>query len=276
VALNKRSELDVSKAEGMPTRWSRMDRIASFPEGRRNMGKGRYFMGRTMATVGVQGVARLGLVAALLVTGLLLAAPSAQAITFDLTSCHVTGGCGTQTVFGTVTLTQNGANVDVVVSLAGGNRFVETGSADQQLFKFNATGVVAADIVNEATANPLNAVAGGLQGSAGAFNGDGTGPFGFGIECVTSANCNGGSTPVFTGLTFTVLGATIAELTVANSGGNIFVADVLIASNGFTGPVDVTAPIPEPGTLLLLGSGLAGVGLWGRKKFMSKFMRTRA
>ncbi len=44
-------------------------------------------------------------------------------------------------------------------------------------------------------ANPLNAVAGGLQGSAGAFNGDGTGNFGFGINCVIASNCNGTSAP---------------------------------------------------------------------------------
>src|SRR5262249_25749663 len=114
--------------------------------------------------------------AVLAVTGLLASAP-AQAITFDLLSCHI-GSPGTcppaGTSFGAVTLTQNGANVDFDVELTGGNRFVETGSADFQLFKFNGTGIVAADIVNEATKNPLNAVAGGLQGSAGAFSGDGT------------------------------------------------------------------------------------------------------
>ena len=78
------------------------------------------------------------LIAALVVVALAVAGP-AYAISFDLTSCHVTGGCGTQTVFGTVTLTQVGANVNFDVELACGNRFVQTGSADQQLFKFNGT-----------------------------------------------------------------------------------------------------------------------------------------
>ena len=95
---------------------------------------------------------------------------SATRITFDLTSCHVTGGCGTQTVFGTVDLTQNGANVDFVVTLLGGKRFVETGAADDQLFKFNGA-TSAANITNEATANPLNAVAGGLNDSPGLSTG---------------------------------------------------------------------------------------------------------
>jgi hypothetical protein len=205
---------------------------------------------------------------AIVAAGLMVAPPAADAITFDLTSCHVTGGCGTQTVFGTVTLTQVGANVNFDVELAGGNRFVETGAADFQLFKFNGVGVVASDIINEATANPLNAVVGGLDGFAGAFNGDGTGNFGFGIACVIPANCNGGSAPVFTGLTFTVINATIADLTHTNNLGNAFVADVLIASNGLTGPVDVNqggglggSLIPEPAALLLLGSGLFGLGL---------------
>jgi hypothetical protein len=208
------------------------------------------------------------LAVAIVGVALIATATPAQAITYDLTSCHVTGGCGTATSFGTVTLTQVGANVNFDVVLSDANRFVETGAGDGLLFKFNGTGIVAADITNEATGMPVNAVPGGLQGVAGNFSGDGTGNFGFGIECVIAANCNGGSTPVFQELTFTVTGATIAELTVPNNVNNIFVADILVGSNGLTGPVDVTgAAVPEPATLLLVGTGLVGLGgAWRRRR----------
>src|SRR5437867_9110814 len=85
------------------------------------------------------------LIVALLVVVLAFAVPNAEALTFDLTSDHCTGGCGTAP-FGTVTLTQNGSTVDITVDLASGYSWAKTGSADFQAFKFNATGVVLGDI----------------------------------------------------------------------------------------------------------------------------------
>ena len=213
---------------------------------------------------------------AILGVALIATATPAQAITFDLTSCHVSRpgvigvDCGNQTNFGSVMLQQSGANVDVSVSLAGGNRFVQTAAADQQLFKFNGA-AGAANITNTTTLFPPNAVAGGLQGAAGAFNGDDTGNFGFGVACAISANCNGSSTPIFNGLAFTVTNATIAQLTAPNNLGNIFVADVLLASNGLTGAVDVTGlvtgVVPEVTTLLMVGTALVGLGgAWRRRQ----------
>ena len=58
--------------------------------------------------------------AALAVVAATAAFPSAShAIIFDLTSDHCTGGCGTAP-FGTVDVTQVGANVHIVVDLANG------------------------------------------------------------------------------------------------------------------------------------------------------------
>src|SRR5262245_12021048 len=131
---------------------------------------GRLTMGRACRLLVVFGI---------LVAGLMLAAPPAQAITFNLTSDHCTGTCGTAP-FGTVDVTQVGANVHVVVDLANGPPnavgWAQTGAADFQLFKFNATGVAGGDI------SVVQTFAGQtLQANTGSLNGDGTGDFSFGI-----------------------------------------------------------------------------------------------
>jgi hypothetical protein len=185
--------------------------------------------------------------ATLLALGLLAAAPSAHSDTFQLTSDHVTGGAGTPP-FGTVTLTQVGTNVNFDVTLTAGYQFILTGSADSQYFKFNdsAPGASAANIINITQNNPK----GTMFGDTGAFNGDGTGDFSFGI----TANLGNGAGPsAFDGpIDFTVTDATIAQLTQPNNNGNLFVADIL-APNGNTGPVD--ASIPEPSAMLLVPLG---------------------
>jgi hypothetical protein len=221
---------------------------------RRNIMKGGRYMRKNSNRM-VRGL----LIAALLVVGLVVAGPAYANTIFDLTSDHCTGGCGTPP-FGTVTLAQNGSTVDVTVDLADGYAFAKTGAADFQAFKFNGTAIVLGDVTVDQTVLGQT-----LAATTGALNGDGTGNFLFGIECSTCGN--GGSDAFSDNIVFHVADATIADLTVPNNLGNVFVADVL-APNGNTGPVDATTPrngVPEPASLMLLGAGLAAIGIWRRK-----------
>ena len=62
-------------------------------------------------------------------------------------------------------------------------------------------------------------------------NGDGTGPFSFGISCTT---CGNGALGITSNVVFSIANATIADITAGNPL-NIFVADVFSGQTGNTG-----------------------------------------
>src|SRR6516225_5177798 len=137
---------------------------------------------------------------------------ASQAVTFPIISDHCSGGCGTPP-FGTVNVIQDGANVDISVSLNDSNRFVLTGSADMQFFKFNGAPSLTNITVDQTAAGTH------LIAATGAFNGDGTGMFNFGITCDTGICGNGAANalPIGTVLSFHIANATVAQLTQPNN-----------------------------------------------------------
>jgi hypothetical protein len=183
-----------------------------------------------------------------------------QVAVYDLNLTDV-GAFGAPS-YGTVTLTQNGANVDFNISLRGDLNFVTTGGP-HDLFAFNATGVVLGDITN------LSVLGGGTLAAhvPGADSPFGT--FGFGIDC-TSCD-NGGPGQQQDPMTFRVLNATLADFALLSTGGSpnaYFAADAIQTATGATGAVGaITAAVPEPETYALM---LAGLGMMG---FMAKRRR---
>jgi hypothetical protein len=204
----------------------------------------------------------------LFATLMLGAASSLQAtpVSYDLTVDHCSGGCGPAgTVFGTVSLVENGTGVDVTVHLNSGFAYAKTGAVDMQAFKFNGTGIVLGDIT-------IDAHSPALTKNTGSFNGNGTGAFAFGISC---SSCGGGMSDAFTNdIVFHVANAEISDLTGANANGFVFAADVGDIASGKAGPIGTQTPettitvvsASEPASIIMLGLGILGVGLVARKK----------
>jgi hypothetical protein len=186
----------------------------------------------------------------------------ADTVTFDLNR----GSTLPNQNYGTITLTLNGSGgIDVSISLLAGNRIVHTGFDASVAFNSTLGGQIGVTGL-PGTYTLVN------SGNPSSIGMDGFGTFEYGVLF----GPNGGGAGTDSSLTFTVTRVggfssvfQLVELS-TNPPGSIqspFAVDIICDSCGPATGVIGTSGVPEPTSMLLLGTGLATLAAGLRKRF---------
>ena len=185
----------------------------------------------------------------------------ADTVTFDLNR----GSTLPNQNYGTVTLTLVGNAIQVDISLLPGNRIVNTGFDASVAFNFTGSGQIGVTGL-PGTYTLVN------SGNPSSIDMDGFGTFEYGVLF----NAQGGGAGTDSSLTFTVTRvggfASVFELMQlsTNPPGSFqspFAVDIICDSCGPATGVVGTTGVPEPTSMLLLGTGLATLAAGLRKRF---------
>lgn len=171
------------------------------------------------------------------------------------------GLSGSPGPYATVTYVLNGANIDVTVQMTAGFAAFGQGNGNNGIFGFN--------IVGSTAGLNITGLPAGWSFASGGGQMDGFGNFDVTLSCCNPPNA-------VTSFSFTISRtggfSSASDIFEANGSGAHFAVHIAPTNGnptGFAADSGTPSEVPEPTSMLLLGTGLATLGAGLRKRFRS-------